>query len=688
VRSATLRWLAVIAVGAAALAVILYMAGTVDRRPPQVAAYELTQHLVGDPTVALTTSSVEVTFNEPVEHGTAETAFEIDPAVTGTFSWSGTTMVFTPLERLPLETEFTIRIEAGVRDLAGNAMPAPAEAFSFTTVGRPAVVAVDPLDAADEVPLEATITVTFSTLMDTASVERSLRIEPPVRYRLQWNGEQLEIIPDRPLQAGRSYRLQIDTGATDQDGVELAEPFALGFETVPAGLIAERLIPSDGSEGIAITTSLVIAFDRSIDPDSLDEGSFRITPEVAGSLELIDPSPGSAPHDDGPRMLRFMPSAPLPANTTFMAELGPGLRGTDGQRLAEPVVWDFTTGVPLSTLSNHIVFISERGGVANLWAMNFDGTGQRQLSVELRPVLDYAVSPDGRAFVVGDGLSLVEYRADGSARRSLTDPAHVEFDPAFAPDGTQIAFARADAESGESLGLWERPPDGGDAVPIAFPDEFRPGASPPAEEATAPLLRAPVYSPDWSALAFVDVSGGRVGILELPRERLTTADLLALSPPSWRSDSTGVVLAGVRQPGAGGPDRVESGEPVGPIGHPQLHATEDAMGVRLPRGATSVVGLGLDGRIVRTVSGPAGRVGYVAADEQAEAGAGRLGVLETDGTTLDPLPDADDVVWVTFGAEPATLVVERRGAGIWLIQLDDGETTRLSRDGSRPRWLP
>ena len=32
--------------------------------------------------------------------------------------------------------------------------------------------------------------------------------------------------------------------------------------------------------------------------------------------------------------------------------------------------------------------------------MNADGTGQRQVSAELEPVLDYAVAPDGSSLVV------------------------------------------------------------------------------------------------------------------------------------------------------------------------------------------------------------------------------------------------------------------------------------------------
>ena len=114
-RGTALRWIAVLAVGVALLAVVLYFASTVDGRPPQVAEVRLTQALSTDARVAVTTSSVEVVFSEPVDHRQAEAAFSIEPDVDGAFSWSGSVMVFTPVDPLPLETEFTINVGSDYR---------------------------------------------------------------------------------------------------------------------------------------------------------------------------------------------------------------------------------------------------------------------------------------------------------------------------------------------------------------------------------------------------------------------------------------------------------------------------------------------------------------------------------------------------------------------------------------------
>src|SRR5690606_37165170 len=124
-------------------------------------------------------------------------------------------------------------------------------------------------------------------------------------------------------------------------------------------------------------------------------------------------------------------SAPLPANTTFSVTLAPGIAAVEGGGLPEPIAWTFTTGAPSPALSNQVTFLSDRAGVTNVWAMNADGTNQRQLSVELAPVLDYAVAPDGTSIVVADGHRLVFSRPHGSERRVLTADGFVEFDPSY-----------------------------------------------------------------------------------------------------------------------------------------------------------------------------------------------------------------------------------------------------------------
>jgi hypothetical protein len=695
VRGVLLRSFAVFAVGLAILGAILYYASTVDARPPEVVEIGLTHHLSSDAVVALTTTSIEIEFSEPVEPESGEAAFRVDPALQGSFSWAGRTLTFTPSERLPLETGFTVHVLPGVRDLVGNAMGEEPEPFAFETVGNPTVVRSQPEDRAQDVPLEASIVIEFSTLMDTASVEAALEIQPAVELEATWSGEQLTLTPSTAFVEGRQYTLRIGSMARDGAGTPLERPFRLVFRAARSGLEAMTLVPNRGIEGVAVTSPIAIIFDRALDPESLDGGQLRLTPAVSGSLEVVAPPGAEGLRDPRLRVLRFQPSGPLEPNTTYDVSLEAGLLGADGSQLATPLAWRFTTGAPLATLGNQIVFLTDRSGIANLWTMNPDGTGQRQLSAELSPVTSFAVAPDGRSFVIGDGAALIQQDADGGDRQVLTSAGDLEFDPTYAPDGSELAFGRADAETGAGLGLWTRPAGGGDARRIQLPEELRPGATPTPEPTAsepppAPILRAPRYSPDGAALAFVDLSG-RVAVLELPAGRLTTAQFGAVSPPAWLADSTAILLSGL-EPGA--LEAPAAGEPLPVLDPATLGLSEDQLGslgvAWLDRGATSVVRLPHSDGASRPATSGDGRYLYVVIDPDLPGAGGLLRVTSRGGgTTFPVLRDGGAAVTsAAFGPEPGAVVVARTDDGVWLVDVASASGEQLAADGWQPRWLP
>ncbi|MEP7082625.1 MAG: Ig-like domain-containing protein, partial [Chloroflexota bacterium] len=326
-RLVIVRSLAVLTAGAAVLIAVLYVASTVDARSPVVLRFELTQSLPDDPGTALITTSLEVEFNEPVQVDAGTAPLRLEPDVEGTVSWSGGTMTFTPRDRLQLETTYVATVGTGIRDLAGNRIGTPAPAFTFTTAGRPSVAGTLPEDGATDVPVDERLQITFSTLMDTGSVERELTIAPAVPHELRWSGELLEIVPTASLDPGREYVIHISDEATDVAGVALGDPVSITFRTVAAGVAPVAFLPADGVDGIAPTAPIAVVFDRPIDPDSVTADLLTITPEVAGSLDVV--SAAGVPVPDGDpssgTILRFLPSGPLPLNTTFDVSIAPGL---------------------------------------------------------------------------------------------------------------------------------------------------------------------------------------------------------------------------------------------------------------------------------------------------------------------------------------------------------------------------
>ena len=678
-RSVILRSLVVIGAGGLVLAGVLYVASTIDARAPEVLEVNLTQPVEGEAGIALITTSLEVVFSEPVEPDTASGALELEPDVDGAVSWSGSTMIFTPSDPLALDTAYRVELGAGVRDLSGNEMTELPPPFEFITAGRPALVEASPADGATDVPVDQPIALTFSRLMDTSSVEAALRLRPSFPHQLRWSGELLEIVPTQPLRPGSDYEIGIQADAADVAGVALSEAIELRFTTVAPGLAVETLLPGDGIDGIAPTSPIAVVFDRPIDPDSVSDDLLSITPDVAGTLEVV--ALPDEPSDDGSgRVLRFTPSGPLPANTTFEVTLETGVTSTGGGELGRGAEWTFTTGAPVTAISNQITFVTDRAGVANVWAMNPDGTGKRQVSVELAPVLDYAVAPDGSSLVVSDGRRLVYQRADGSERRVLTDDASIEFDPAYAPDGQRIVFGRADAESGAGQGLWQWQVEGGEPAAVELPPSVfaTPAPSPSGSEAST--LRAPRYSPDGQALAFVDASGA-VGILELPAARLTVVPFVAGGAPIWLPSSSAVLITGHQADGADGASEMRIEAPVTPLA---ADRADEVFRIARSGTAAGATAFGIGSRVVSVSQ--EGEVAYV-------DGLGALHVAPRAGSSGGAtLLDGEPVVDAAFApGEPALVVVVGDGTAegvVERLQIVNGDRTEIAPRGSLPRWVP
>lgn len=122
------------------------------------------------------------------------------------------------------------------------------------------------------------------------------------------------------------------------------------------------------------------------------------------------------------------------------------------------------------TPSNQIIYSTSTGRNLDLWIMNADGTGNRQLTFatdrhELQPEL----SPDGRyvVFLVAyqTGLrSVWRMNVDGGGAKELVRNVDRFAEPHVSPD-SQWVFYNSRDESGNSA-FWKVPFDGGDPVKV------------------------------------------------------------------------------------------------------------------------------------------------------------------------------------------------------------------------------
>jgi len=65
-----------------------------------------------------TSATIGVTFDQAIDHASAQSKFSISPSVSGTFSWNGNTMYFKP-SSMGYQTKYTITVASGVKSVYG-----------------------------------------------------------------------------------------------------------------------------------------------------------------------------------------------------------------------------------------------------------------------------------------------------------------------------------------------------------------------------------------------------------------------------------------------------------------------------------------------------------------------------------------------------------------------------------------
>jgi eukaryotic-like serine/threonine-protein kinase len=151
----------------------------------------------------------------------------------------------------------------------------------------------------------------------------------------------------------------------------------------------------------------------------------------------------------------------LPTVTPLIAPTGTATTLSPTQTLSPTVAFTLTpdnTPIPVATSqgggTGQIVFASTRSGIPQLYLVNADGTDLTQLTIMDRGACQPSWSPDGSQLVfispclgradffetIYNESSLYTINADGSGLKQLTPAPGSDFEPAWSPDGTRIAF--------------------------------------------------------------------------------------------------------------------------------------------------------------------------------------------------------------------------------------------------------
>jgi outer membrane protein assembly factor BamB len=204
---------------------------TKDTAPPQVQFVEPQDNAVNVAPDAV----IKVRFNELVDTTTLETGFTISPLVSGNFQHNGSESVFTPAPPgLAGDTDYTVQL-LGVKDVVGNAMPAP-YTWKFRTrdTSPPAFQRSEPPTGATDVPKNVIVKLFFSEKMDEASLDAAITMTDgasPVSTDAHWNDSagHATVTPSRILDEGETYFLNVSAAAKDVAGNPMGVPVKIFF---------------------------------------------------------------------------------------------------------------------------------------------------------------------------------------------------------------------------------------------------------------------------------------------------------------------------------------------------------------------------------------------------------------------------------------------------------------------------
>jgi len=272
---------------------------------------------------------VTVTFSKPMNPTTLTNTnvalYAGSNVYTRSFSLSfdNTTLTFNS-GNLPYNTTFTVVVTPNVTDLANNYL-ASQYLSTFTTIPQPTttvptVTAVRPASGATGVPANAYITWFISEPLKTSTVPAAVKISQNgvlITGNVTYAGNNQVVIftPSTNFLPGANITAFLTSAATDNSGNPLTN-YQFSFTVAPSVASANPTIlstsPSQYSSGNYQNTVIDVQFSKPLNPATVVPGNFYVNScnnftNLAGTLSLLS----------GNTVVRFTPSAPLPATCTY-----------------------------------------------------------------------------------------------------------------------------------------------------------------------------------------------------------------------------------------------------------------------------------------------------------------------------------------------------------------------------------
>jgi len=222
--------------------------GLVSKIAPGIISSNITE---GDTSVSVL-EDVVINFSRPMNAASVDSAFSIQPAVSGSISWNSahTQLVF-PSDSLEFKTQYTIAITAQAKDqyghlLDGNLDGQPGDDYtlSFRTgydIKGPEIESLYPANSVNNVELRPIVSISYDEIIEESSVTDSVfklerisdesAVPGELVHYISSAASVLNFFPDSKLHPGETYEFKTSPGLRDRYGNENSEIFTSSFVT-------------------------------------------------------------------------------------------------------------------------------------------------------------------------------------------------------------------------------------------------------------------------------------------------------------------------------------------------------------------------------------------------------------------------------------------------------------------------
>ena len=202
----------------------------------------------------------------------------------------------------------------------------------------PVVKSTTPGNATVGISTRAVITARFKFPMDASTINATTFTlkngATAVPGVVSYAGLTATLVPSSSLAPNTVFTATITRGAHDPAGESLAIPKIWSFTTSPLPVVLSTS-PANAAVGVARNTAITATFSEAMDSSTITATTFTLQ---AGATAV----PGVVSYAGVTATL--VPTNNLAANTLFTATISTGAEDVDGDGLAAPKVWTFTTG--------------------------------------------------------------------------------------------------------------------------------------------------------------------------------------------------------------------------------------------------------------------------------------------------------------------------------------------------------